>query len=211
MCTSQVYFGGRLAALHGSKRSCSCIATIWWRSGDWKNYSPSIEELCCKFSIIFWPNLFRGDGDVSFFFYPSCQRFFDTATVEGLSLIVQGLLTVVLPNQEFLCWLLWLLIADQCVPRKTSFGTFTQWHKDRREQAPPHHQCGPHFGGHCDMVVDSWNRNHTTVGVRIITNAARRLCVWEHVQNCLWSDHLPLRHASFRCWWSVLDWWSSGT
>ena len=35
------------------------------------------------------------------------------------------------------------------------------------------------------MVVDPWNRNYTTVGVHIITNVARRLCVWEHVQNCL--------------------------
>ena len=52
---------------------------------------------------------------MSFFFFlgPSCQRFFDAVTVEGLSLlIVQGLL--------------WLLTADQCLPRKTSFGTFTQ-------------------------------------------------------------------------------------
>lgn len=43
-----------------------------------------------------------------FFFYLSCQRFFDAVTVEGLSLfIVQGLLTVVLPNQGFL-----VLISD---------------------------------------------------------------------------------------------------
>lgn len=124
MYTSQIYFGGRSAAIHGSKRSRSCMATIWWRSGDWKNYSPSIEELCCKFSIIFWPNLFWGDGDVSFLLLSVFQRVFDAVTVEGLSLlIVKGLLTGVLPNQGFLVL---ITLAPDC--RSMSTEKDELWH-----------------------------------------------------------------------------------